>query len=135
MVIFVVCIVPTVLLSRGLDALTLGEETAQSLGISLPALRLALLTLLSLATATTVAQVGIIGFVGLVAPHLVRESIRVTQRQMLIAAPLCGGALLQTADLVSRWTIRPAELPVGVVTACIGGSYLVMLLWRRARNA
>jgi iron complex transport system permease protein len=133
--VFIACVVPTVLLSRGLDALTLGEETAQSLGIPLPALRLALLMLLSLATATTVAQVGIIGFVGLVAPHLVRESLRVTQRQMLIGAPLCGVALLQAADLVSRWAIRPAELPVGVVTACLGGSYLVMLLWRRARNA
>jgi iron complex transport system permease protein len=131
----IICIVPTLLLSRGLEALTLGEETAASLGVSLPALRVALLVILSLATATAVAQSGIIGFVGLVAPHLVRESLTVTQRQMLIAAPLCGGALLQAADLASRWVIRPAELPVGVVTACLGGSYLVMLLWRRARNA
>jgi iron complex transport system permease protein len=132
---FAICVVPTVLLSRGLDALSLGEETAQSLGVSLPAMRVALLTLLSLATATTVGQVGIVGFVGLVAPHLVRESIHVTQRQLLIAAPVCGGALLQSADLVSRWVTRPAELPVGIVTACLGGSYLVFLLWRRARNA
>ena len=110
-VVFVACVVPTVLLSRGLDALTLGEETAQSLGISLATLRLSLLTILSLATATTVAQVGVVGFVGLVAPHLVRESLHVNQRQLLIAAPLCGGALLQAADLLSRWVIRPAELP------------------------
>jgi iron complex transport system permease protein len=134
-VVFVACVVPTVLLSRGLDALTLGEETAQSLGISLTALRLSLLTILSLATATTVAQVGVIGFVGLVAPHLVRESLHINQRQLLIAAPLCGGALLQAADLLSRWIIRPAELPVGIVTACLGGSYLIFLLWRRSRNA
>jgi iron complex transport system permease protein len=134
-VVFVACVVPTVLLSRGLDALTLGEETAQSLGISLRALRLSLLTILSLATATTVAQVGVVGFVGLVAPHLVRESLHVNQRQLLIAAPLCGGALLQAADLLSRWVIRPAELPVGIVTACLGGSYLIFLLWRRSRNA
>jgi iron complex transport system permease protein len=133
--VFVACAFPTVLLSRGLDALTLGEETAQSLGISLTALRLSLLTILSLATATTVAQVGVIGFVGLVAPHLVRESLHVNQRQLLIAAPLCGGALLQAADLLSRWVIRPAELPVGIVTACLGGSYLIFLLWRRSRNA
>jgi iron complex transport system permease protein len=134
-VVFVACVVPTVLLSRGLDALTLGEETAQSLGISLTALRVSLLTILSLATATTVAQVGVIGFVGLVAPHLVRESLHINQRQLLIAAPLCGGALLQAADLLSRWIIRPAELPVGIVTACLGGSYLIFLLWRRSRNA
>jgi iron complex transport system permease protein len=132
-VVFVVSLIPTMLLSRGLDALSLGEETARSLGVSLFALRLALLTILSLATATTVAQVGIVGFVGLVAPHLVRESSHMSQRQLLLAASLCGGALLQAADLVSRWAIRPAELPVGIVTACLGGTYLVLLLWRRAR--
>ncbi len=133
-VVFVVCLVPTLLLSRGLDALSLGEDTATSLGVSLRTLRIALLALLSLATATTVGQVGIVGFIGLVAPHLVRESLHASQRQRLVAASLCGGALLQMADLVSRWAIRPSELPVGVVTACLGGSYLVVLLWRRARH-
>ncbi len=132
---FLCCTLPAVLLSRGLEALTLGDETAESLGISLPLLRLSLLGLLSLATATTVGQVGIIGFVGLVAPHLVRESIQVSQRQLLVAAPLCGGMLLQSADILSRWIAQPSELPVGVVTACLGGSYLVLLLWRRSRDA
>jgi iron complex transport system permease protein len=133
-VVFCVCIVPATLLSRGLDALTLGEDTAQSLGLSLPMLRLALLGVVSLATAAAVGQVGVVGFVGLVAPHLVRETLSVNHRQLLIGAPLCGGALLQAADLVSRGIIRPAELPVGAVTACVGGSYLVYLLWRRSRN-
>jgi iron complex transport system permease protein len=133
--VFGLSIVPAVLLSRGLDALTLGEDTAQSLGLSLPALRLTLLGIVSLATAAAVGEVGVVGFVGLVAPHLVRETLSVNHRQLLIAAPLCGGALLQAADLASRWLIRPAELPVGAVTACVGGSYLVYLLWRRSRNA
>jgi iron complex transport system permease protein len=128
------CLVPTVLLSRGLDALTLGEDTAQSLGLSLPMLRLTLLAVVTLGTATAVGQVGVVGFVGLMAPHLVRETLAVNHRQLLIAAPLCGGALLQAADLLSRWLIRPAELPVGAVTACIGGAYLVLLLWRRNRD-
>jgi iron complex transport system permease protein len=132
---FVVCIVPATLLSRGLDALSLGEDTAQSLGLSLPMLRLALLAVVSLATAAAVGQVGVVGFVGLVAPHLVRETLSVNHRQLLIAAPLSGGALLQAADLLSRWAIRPGELPVGAVTACVGGAYLVFLLWRRSRNA
>jgi iron complex transport system permease protein len=128
------CIVPAILLSRGLDALTLGEDTAQSLGLSLPVLRLTLLGVVSLATAAAVGQVGVVGFVGLVAPHLVRETLSVNHRRLLIGAPLCGGALLQAADLASRWVIRPAELPVGAVTACVGGVYLVILLWRRSRN-
>jgi iron complex transport system permease protein len=134
-VVFAVCMLPAVMLARGLDALTLGEDTAQSLGLSLPALRLTLLGVISLGTAAAVGQIGIVGFVGLVAPHLVRETLAVNHRQLLIAAPLCGGALLQAADLVSRWIVRPAELPVGAVTACVGGAYLVLLLWRRSRDA
>ncbi len=134
-IVFCLCVVPASLLSRGLDALTLGEDTAQSLGLSLPALRLTLLGIVSLATAAAVGQVGVVGFVGLIAPHLVRETLSVNHRQLLIAASLSGGALLQAADLASRWVIRPAELPVGAVTACVGGSYLVFLLWRRSRNA
>lgn len=133
-VVLSVCILPAILLSRGLDALSLGEDTAQSLGLSLPMLRLTLLGVLSLATAAAVGQVGIVGFVGLVAPHLVRETVAVNHRQLLVGAPLCGGALLQGADLVSRWIIHPAELPVGAVTAVVGGVYLVALLWRRTRH-
>ena len=131
----VVCVVPAVLLSRGLDALTLGEDTAQSLGLSLPVLRIALLGLLSLATAAAVGQVGVVGFVGLVAPHLVRQLLHVNHRRLLIAAPLFGGVLLQAADLLSRALWHPSDLPVGSVTACLGGVYLVGLLWRRAREA
>lgn len=133
-IVFCICLVPAIALSRGLDALTLGEDTAQSLGLSLPVLRLTLLGVVSLGTAAAVGQVGIVGFVGLMAPHLVRETLSVNHRQLLIAAPLCGGALLQAADLLSRWIIRPAELPVGAVTACVGGTYLVILLWRRNRD-
>jgi iron complex transport system permease protein len=132
--VFCICIVPATLFSRGLDALTLGEDTAQSLGLSLPLLRLSLLGVVSLGTAAAVGQIGIVGFVGLVAPHLVRQTLSINHRQLLVAAPLCGGALLQAADLLSRWIIRPAELPVGAVTACVGGAYLVILLWRRNRD-
>jgi iron complex transport system permease protein len=129
-VVLLVCALPATLLSRGLDALTLGEDTARSLGLSLPVLRLALLGIVALATAAVVGEV-----VGLVAPHLARETLSVNHRHLLVASPLCGGALLQAADLVSRWIVRPAELPVGAVTACVGGAYLAYLLWRRTRDA
>jgi iron complex transport system permease protein len=133
--VFLMCMLPATVFARGLDALTLGEDTAQSLGLSLPLLRLTLLGVLSLGTAAAVGQIGIVGFVGLVAPHLVRETLTVNHRRLLLAAPLCGGALLQAADLVSRWIIQPAELPVGAVTACVGGAYLILLLWRRRADA
>ena len=131
---FGLCLVPALVLSRGLDALTLGEDTAQSLGLSIPLLRLSLLGLVAFGTAAAVGQVGLVGFIGLVAPQLVRETLTVTHRQLLIAASLGGGALLQAADLLSRWIVRPAELPVGAVTACLGGAYLVFLLWRKNRH-
>lgn len=133
-IVFSICALPAALFARGLDALSLGEDTAASLGLSLPKLRLCMLGILSLATAAAVGEVGVVGFVGLVAPHLVRESVAVNNRQLLLGAPLCGGALLQAADLVSRWVIHPAELPVGAVTAAVGGTYLVVLLWRRSRR-
>jgi iron complex transport system permease protein len=129
-----VCVVPSVLLGRGLDALGLGEDTARSLGISIARLRLALLGVMSLATATTVAHVGVVGFVGLVAPHLVRQVATLDHRRLLVAAPIAGGLLLQAADLLARAVLQPAELPVGVLTACLGGAYLVLLMWRRARD-
>lgn len=128
------CWIPAIVLSRGVDALTLGDDTAQSLGLSLPMLRIALLAIISLGTAATVGQVGIVMFVGLMAPHVVRETLTVNHRQLLIASPLCGGALLQGADLISRCIVRPEELPVGAVTACVGGAYLIVLLWRRRRD-
>lgn len=130
----VACLIPAVLLSRGLDALTLGEDTAQSLGLSLPTLRISMLGILSFATAVAVGQVGVVGFIGLVAPHVVRQMLHVNHRQLLLAAPLVGGVLLQAADLVSRALWRPTELPVGSITACLGGAYLIVLLWRRTRD-
>jgi len=128
------CALPALLLARGLDALTLGEDAARSLGLSVPVLRLTLLALVSLATAATVAQVGAVGFIGLVAPHLARQRLHGTHRELLVAATLAGGVLMLAADVLSRWLIRPAELPVGAVTACLGGVYLIALLWRRSRD-
>ncbi len=133
--VWLVCLMPALWLARGLDALTLGEDTARSLGVSLGGLRLAFLALLSLATGAAVAQVGVVGFVGLAAPHLVRQTAAMDHRRLMWCATLCGGTLLQGADLLGRWLVRPAELPVGVLTACLGGGYLLVLMWRRREAA
>lgn len=118
------------LLSRALDALVLGEDTASSLGLPLPRLRMALVALVALATGATVAQVGLVAFVGLVAPHLVRRMVTVPHRALLALSALAGGALLTAADVLSRVLVAPQELPVGVITALIGGVYLLVLLRR-----
>ena len=104
-------------LSPLLDGLSLGEATAQSLG----------LRVMALATATAVAQTGLIAFVGLVAPHLVRARVRATFAAFSVMSALMGGVLLCFADILARWISAPQELPVGVLTAILGGGYL---LWR-----
>ncbi len=118
-------------LARALDALTLGEDTAVSLGIELARVRLVLVVLLALATALAVAQVGLVAFVGLVAPHLVRRHAPGPHAWLLVASAAMGGALMLVADVISRALIAPQELPVGVVTAVLGGIYLFALLRRR----
>lgn len=117
-------------LARVLDALTLGESTAQSLGMPLRQARLLLVVALSLATAAAVAQMGLIAFVGLAAPHAVRSLVRCTHAGLLLLSGLMGGALLLLADVLARGLLAPQDLPVGVLTAVLGGVYL---LWRMKR--
>ena len=123
-------LVASVACSRALDALALGEATAASLGLALGPVRLALVALMALATATAVAQVGLIAFIGLVAPHLVRALAKPTHRWLLPLSTLAGGVLLLAADVLARWLLAPRELPVGVVTAVLGGGYLLFLMRR-----
>ncbi len=115
-----------------LDGLALGESTAASLGLPLGAMRAALVAVLALATGAAVAQTGLIAFVGLAAPHLVRSVVKTTHAWLLLLSTLMGGLLLMTADLGARWLIAPQELPVGVLTAVLGGSYLLWLMRRRS---
>lgn len=130
----VLCLLVALGCSRSLDALTLGESTAQSLGVRLAVVRLLLIATLALATGAAVAQCGLVAFVGLVAPHLVRSWGPCTHRSLLLLAPMAGGALLLAADIGARWVISPQELPVGIVTALLGGSYLLWLMHRRPRS-
>jgi iron complex transport system permease protein len=117
--------------ARALDALVLGEASAVSLGLDLPRVRLLLVTLTALATGGAVAQVGLVAFVGLVAPHLVRRLVVVTHAGLLGLSALAGGVLLLAADVAARTVVVPQELPVGILTAVFGGSYLLLLLRRR----
>lgn len=117
--------------ARVLDALTLGEDSAVSLGLDLARMRLALVLMLSLGTALAVSQAGLVAFVGLVAPHLVRRNAPGRHGWLLLASACMGAALLLVADVISRALIAPEELPVGVVTAVLGGGYLFWLLKQR----
>ncbi|MDD2926194.1 iron ABC transporter permease [Rhodoferax sp.] len=122
------------LLARLLDALSLGEATAHSLGLPLGSMRLALVAVLALATGAAVAQTGLVAFVGLAAPHLVRSVVKTTHGRLILLSSLMGGVLLMAADTLARWLIAPQELPVGVLTAVLGGGYLLWLMHRGSRG-
>jgi cobalamin transport system permease protein len=118
-------------LSRTLDALVLGEDSARSLGLALAPLRLSLVGLLAAATGLAVSQAGLVAFVGLAAPHLVRRYAPGPHGHMLQGSTLAGAVLLLAADVAARTLVAPQELPVGVLTALFGGAYLLWLLQRQ----
>ena len=124
------CVTAAWLLARVLDGLSLGDATAHSLGLPVTRMRAALVAVLALATGTAVAQTGLVAFVGLAAPHLVRSVVKTTHGHLMLLSSLVGAALLMAADILARGLIAPQELPVGVLTAVLGGSYLLWLMHR-----
>jgi iron complex transport system permease protein len=134
-IVWMVCVLAAWLLARVLDGLSLGDATAMSLGLPVAPMRAALVIVLALATGTAVAQTGLIAFVGLAAPHLVRSIIKTTHSHLMLLSSLIGGALLMAADILARGLLAPQELPVGVLTAVLGGGYLLWLMHRGTGQA
>lgn len=122
------------LYTRDLNLLVIGEESAQSLGVNVPRTRLILLALSCLLTASAVSIAGAIGFVGLIVPHMLRLVIGPDHRVLLPASLIGGAAFLVFADALARTVIAPEQLPVGIVTALIGGPFFLFLLWRNRRS-
>jgi ABC-type Fe3+-siderophore transport system permease subunit len=119
------------LLPRTLNLLTLGEDLAASRGVDVTrAQRLAFLSA-SLATGAAISMAGPIGFIGIVVPHLVRLLVGADHRIVLPAATLFGASFLVLCDLIARTIMAPVELPVGIVTAMIGGPFFLWLLVRK----
>ena len=117
---------------HALDALLAGDETAQSLGISPKRLRTQVFAVCAAATACFVALTGVIGFVGLMIPHLVRGHCGALHGRLLAASALTGAILLLSSDLLSRILLAPQELPVGIITAALGGVFVIFLVLRKS---
>ena len=117
-------------LGRSLDAMLLGEAEARHLGVRTERVKGVAIGLAALAVAAATAVSGLIGFVGLVAPHLVRLVLGPGHRALLPGAALTGAALLVAADLAGRTLLAPAEIPIGIVTALVGGPFFLWLLVR-----
>lgn len=120
--------------ARALNAVLLGEAEAGHLGFNLEYVKKMLIVLVALAVGTAVALTGIIGFIGLVVPHLLRLIVGPDHRFLLPASALLGASLLLTADLLARNLVAPAELPIGIITAVLGGPFFLWLLLRFRRQ-
>jgi iron complex transport system permease protein len=117
--------------ARELNAMLLGEEPAQYLGVEVEMVKRRLLIAGALLTGACVSVSGLIGFVGLVIPHIVRMVVGPDHRILLPAVALVGASFLVLADILARTIIAPGELPVGIVTALIGGPFFIYLLRRQ----
>lgn len=115
---------------RGLDALTLGEDAAQSLGVNLPRLRLTVIAGTAAAIGAAVAVAGAIGFVGLVVPHLLRPLVGGRPSALLPASALGGAAMLLASDIAVRLIAPDQDLKLGVLTALVGAPFFLHLIWR-----
>lgn len=127
-------LVPLVLIpryARALNAISLGESEAIHLGFKLQRVKFQLIVLVAMAVGAAVSVSGIIGFVGLVTPHLLRLAVGPDHRFLLPASVLLGGVLLLLADVGARSLVAPAELPIGIITALLGGPFFLWLLARQ----
>ncbi len=119
-------------LSRGLDVYSLGDIASQSLGLDPVRFRVLIVLGSSIATAAAVAAAGIIGFVGLIAPHVSRALVGPRHVILIPMSGIVGSAILLVADGLARTLVAPAELPVGIITALLGGPFFLYLLKSRS---
>ncbi|PWJ85872.1 iron complex transport system permease protein [Pseudaminobacter salicylatoxidans] len=129
--IIVLALIVSPFLARGLNALALGEAAAHHLGISVQRFKNVAIVSVAAATGASVAVSGGIGFVGIVVPHLLRLLIGPDNRYLLPASALLGASMLLLADAVSRTIVAPAELPIGIITAAVGGPFFLWILLRK----
>ena len=121
----------TILLARDLNLMTLGEESASHLGLHVERTKKLFFVVASLMTGATVAACGLIGFVGLIIPHTVRIIMGPDHRKLVPATAIAGAIFLILADSFARVIITPLEIPIGVVTAFLGGPFFLILLRNR----
>ena len=117
--------------ARILDIFRLGESDARHLGIDVDLVRTILLITVGVAVGATVGAAGVIAFVGLIVPFVVMQFTGPLHRHLLVVSMACGALFVAAADLVARLAIQPIEIPVGLVTAALGGPVFLWLLTRR----
>lgn len=119
---------------RPLNLMTLGEREARHLGVATERIRFLVIVFTALMTGATVAVAGVVGFVGLIVPHVIRLISGPNHKLLLPASAIGGAILVVLADLIARTIISPLELPLGVLTALIGGPFLLILMLKTRRS-
>jgi iron complex transport system permease protein len=117
--------------AKQLNALMIGEEEATYLGVNVNRLKWVILSVNVVIVAVATAFTGVISFVGLVVPHMLRMMRGADNRFLIVGSALAGATLLSLADLIARMSLRPAELPIGIVTSAVGVPVFLLLLRRR----
>lgn len=120
--------------AKGLNAIVLGESEARHLGVSVDALKRRVVSYTAVAVGIAVSLVGVIAFVGLIVPHLVRLTIGSNHKLLLPASAIAGSILVLAADSVARVVLAPAELPIGIITALVGGPFFIFLILKYKRR-
>ena len=121
------------LLGHRLNILQLDDDQAQNLGLDVEKTRIILLIAASLIAAAAVSMAGIIGFVGLIVPHMIRLIVGSDYRLLLPLAAIFGATFVVFTDIIARTIIEPQEIPVGIVTAMVGGPFFIWLLSSQKR--
>ncbi len=134
LVVLLACMAVLLLNYRGLNLLLLGDESAGALGINVRRLQKLLVLVASLMAGTTIAVSGSIGFVGLMVPHFTRMLVGGDHKRVLPVSALLGGILVVWVDVAARLLIAPEELPVGILTAVVGGPIFIWMLKRSHRE-
>lgn len=127
-------VIACVTLARGLDALGLGDDVAASMGLNVNAFVHRAVLIAAAVTALAVVWGGVVGFVGLIVPHVVRWWLGPTHRRLVVASAVFGGCLVMVVDGVARAVAPPSEIPLGLLTALIGGPFFILVLARESRR-
>lgn len=127
-ILIVLALIVLLTLGNELDILTLGDETAQGLGMSVRRMKTLFLLLAALLAGASVSFAGLLGFIGLIVPHFTRKIVGSASRVLIPACALYGAAFVAVCDLIARIAFAPYELPVGILMSVIGGPFFVLLL-------
>lgn len=128
------CLLISLRFAKSLNALMIGEEEAQLLGINISSLKIKVLSLNVVLVAVATAYVGVIAFVGLIVPHLLRITLGSDHRHLLLNSAILGGVILNFADLAARLVLKPAEIPIGIVSSLVGVPIFILLLRHKNSN-